>query len=98
MLFAAIVGALAMVPQRTEANDRGFGSFGSRHFSGHAGPQLQLRHHGLDLHQGGFFGKPQPFETRPFGHFDRRSFGLKFGMFHASSRDISAALDRAASC
>jgi hypothetical protein len=73
MLLAAIVAALGMVSQATEARDRGFGF---RHFSGHAGPKLHLRHHGLKFHHGGFFRKPRPFKSRHFGH---RGFASKFG-------------------
>jgi hypothetical protein len=65
MLLAAIVAALGMASQPTEARDRGFGF---RHFSGHAGPKLQLRHHGLKFDHGGVFGKPRPFKSRHFGH------------------------------
>jgi hypothetical protein len=37
MLLVAVVAALGMVSQPTEARDRGFGF---RHFSGHAGSEL----------------------------------------------------------
>jgi hypothetical protein len=79
IMLAAIVAALGSASQPAEADDRGFGSFVFRHFSGHASPRLQLRHNGLDFHHGGFFGKPLPFKPRPFGHFDHRDFVFRFG-------------------
>jgi hypothetical protein len=78
MLLAAVVAVLAMVSQPTEARDRGFGF---RHFSGHAGPKLHLRHRGLKFHHGGVFGKHPPFKSRHFGHFGHRGFSSKFGHF-----------------
>jgi hypothetical protein len=76
MVLAAVVAALAMASQPTEARERGFGF---RQFSGHAGPKLHLRHHGLKFHHGGFFGKPRPFKSRHFGHFGHSAFAFKFG-------------------
>jgi hypothetical protein len=76
ILLAAIVAALGMASQVTEARDRGFGV---RHFSGHAGPKLHLRHHGLKFHHGGFVGKPRAFKSGHFGHFGHRGFSSKFG-------------------
>ena len=76
VVLAAVVAALAMASQPAEARDRGFGF---RHFSGHAGPKLHLRHHGLKFHHGGVFGKHRPFKSRHFGHFAHRSFSSKFG-------------------
>jgi hypothetical protein len=76
MVLAAVVAALAMVSQPTEARDRGFGF---RHFSGHAAPNLHLRHHGFKFHHGGSAGKPWAFRSRRFGHFDDPRFALKFG-------------------
>jgi hypothetical protein len=76
MLLAAVVAALGMLSQPTEARDRGFGV---RHFSGHAGPKLHLRHHGLKFHHGGFLGKNRPFKSRHFGHFGHGGRAFKFG-------------------
>jgi len=76
MLLAAIVAALGMASQPAEARDRGFGF---RHFSGHAGPKLHLRQHGLKFHHGSFFGKPRPFKSRHFGDFDHRGFAFRLG-------------------
>jgi hypothetical protein len=77
ILLAAIVAALGMASQPTDARDRGF-SF--RNFSGDAGPKLHLRHHGLKFHHGGVFGKPRPFKSRHFGHFGGRAQrSLAFG-------------------
>ena len=76
VVLAAVVAALAMASQPAEARDRGFGV---RHFSGHAGPKLHLRQHGLKFHHGGVFGKHRPFKSRHFGHFGHRSFSSKFG-------------------
>ena len=76
VVLAAVVAALAIGSQPAEAGDRGFGS---RHFSGHAGPKLHLRQHGLKVHHGGVFGKHGPFKSRHFGHFGHRSFSSKFG-------------------
>jgi hypothetical protein len=73
VVLAAVVAALAMASQPAEARDRGFGF---RHFSGHAGPKLHLRHHGLKFHHGGVIGKHHPFKSRHFGH---RGFSSKFG-------------------
>jgi hypothetical protein len=73
---AAILAALGMASQVAEARDRGFGF---RHFSGHAGPKLHLRHHGFKFHHGGFVGKPRAFKSRHFGHFGHRGFSSKFG-------------------
>jgi hypothetical protein len=75
VVLAAVLAALAIASQPTEARDRGFNF---RHFSGHAGPKLHLRHHGLKFHYGGVFGKHRPFKSRHFGHFGHRSFS-KFG-------------------
>lgn len=75
VVLAAVVAALAMASQPGEARDRGFGF---RHFSGHAGPKLHLRHHGLKFHHGGVFGKHRPFKSRHFGHFGQRGLVLKF--------------------
>jgi hypothetical protein len=76
VVLAAFVAALAMESEPAEARDRGFGS---RHFSGHAGPKLHLRHHGLKFHHGGVFGKHRPFKSRHFGHFSHPGFSSKFG-------------------
>jgi hypothetical protein len=76
MVLAAVVAALAMASQPTEARDRGFGF---RHFSGHAVPKLHLRHHGVKFHHGGFVGKPRAFKSRHFGHFGHRGSAFKFG-------------------
>ena len=76
VVLAAVVAALAMASPPAEARDRGFGS---RHFSGHAGPKLHLRHHGLKFHHGRVFGKHRPFKSRHFGHFGHRNFSFKFG-------------------
>jgi hypothetical protein len=76
MLLSAIVAVLGMAWLPAEARDRGFGF---RHFSGHAGPKLHLRHHGPKFHHGGFLGKPRPFKSRHFGHFDHPGFTFKFG-------------------
>jgi len=76
MLLAAVVAALGLVSQPTEARDRGFGS---RHFSGHAGPKLHLRHHGLKFHHGRSLGNPRPFKSLHFGHFGHRGFAFKAG-------------------
>ena len=76
MVLAAVVAALGMVSQPTEARDR---SFGFRHFSGHAMPKLHLRNQGFKFHHGGFVGKPRPFKSRHFGHFDHRGSAFKFG-------------------
>jgi hypothetical protein len=76
VVLAAVVAALAMASQPAEARDRGFDF---RHFSGHAGPKLHLRHHGLKVHHGGVFGKHRPFKSRHFGHFGHRGFSSKFG-------------------
>jgi hypothetical protein len=82
VVLAAVVAALAMASQVTEARDRGFGF---RHFSGHAGPKLHLRHHGLKFH-GGVFGKHGQFKSRQFGHFGHRRFSPKFGHVPRSKR------------
>jgi len=76
LVLAAVVAALGMVSQTVEARDRGFGF---RHFSGHVGPKLHLRHQGFKFHHGGFVGKPRPFKSRHFGHFDHHGFAFKFG-------------------
>jgi hypothetical protein len=76
VVLAAVVAALAIASQPTEARDRGFGF---RHFSGHAEPKLHLRHDGLKFHHGGFVGKPRAFKSRHFGHFGHRGFSSKFG-------------------
>ena len=76
VVLAAVVAALGLVSQPTEARDRGFGF---RDFSGHAGPKLHLRHHGLKLQHGNLFGKPRPFKSRHFGHFGHSGFAFKFG-------------------
>ena len=78
MLLAAVVAALGMAWQPAEARDRGFGF---HHFSGHAGPKLHLRHHGLKFDRGAVFGKSRPFKSRHFGHFGHRGFASKFGHF-----------------
>jgi hypothetical protein len=76
VVLAAVVAALGMASHTAEARDRGFGF---RHFSGHAGPKLHLRHHGLKFHHGGVFGKHRPFKSRHFRHFGQRGFASKFG-------------------
>ena len=76
MLVAAIIAALGMASQPTDARDRGF-SF--RNFSGHAGPKLHMRHPGVKFHHGGFVGKPRAFKSPHFGHFAHRGFAFKFG-------------------
>jgi hypothetical protein len=76
ILLAAIIAALGMASQPTDARDRGF-SF--RNFSGDAGPKLHLRHHGLKFHHGGVFGKPRPFRSRHFSDFGHSGFAFKFG-------------------
>jgi hypothetical protein len=76
LLLAAVVAAVGMLSQPTEARGRGFGV---RHFSGHAGPKLQLRHNGLKFHHGGFLGKNRPFKSRHFGHFGHGGRAFKFG-------------------
>jgi hypothetical protein len=78
VVLAAVVATLAMASQPAEARDRGFGS---RHFSGHAGPKLHLRQHGLKFHHGGVFRKHGPFKSRHFGHFGHHGFSSKFGHF-----------------
>ena len=78
ILVSAIIAAVGLASQPAEARDRGFGF---RHFSGHAGPKLHLRHHGLKFHHGGVFGKHGPFKSRHFGHFGHRGFSSKFGHF-----------------
>jgi hypothetical protein len=75
MLLAAVVAVLAMVSQPTEARDRGFGF---RHFSGHTGPKLHMRHPGFKFHHG-VVGKPRAFKSRHFAHFDRHGFAFRFG-------------------
>ena len=75
MVLAAVVAALGIVSQPTEARDRGFGS---RHFSGDAVPKLHLRDHGFKFHHGRFLGKPRPFKSRHFGPFGHRGFAFKF--------------------
>jgi hypothetical protein len=76
LVLAAVVAASTMASQPAETRDRGFGF---RHFSGHAGPKLHLRHHGLKFHHGGVFGKHRPFKSRHFGHFGQAGLVLKFG-------------------
>jgi hypothetical protein len=76
MLLTAIVAALGMVPQPSEADD---GGFASRPFPGHFGPTLQLPQHGRDFHGGSFFAKPGPFEPQHFGRFDHMYFVFEFG-------------------
>jgi hypothetical protein len=76
VVLAAVVAALAMASQPAEAGDRGFGF---RHFPGHAGPKLHMRHPGFKFHHGGFVGKPREFKSRHFGHFGHRGFSSKFG-------------------
>jgi hypothetical protein len=73
MLLAAVLAAFGIVSQPTEARDR---DFGFRHFSGHAGPKLHLRHQSFKFHRGGVFGKPRAFKPRHFGH---RGSAFKFG-------------------
>jgi hypothetical protein len=53
LVLAAVVAALGMVSQPTEARDRGFGF---RHFSGHAVSKLHLGNPGFKFHHGGFVG------------------------------------------
>jgi hypothetical protein len=76
MVLTAVVAALGMASEPTEARDRGFGF---RHFSGHAGPKLHLRHPGFKFHHGGFVGQGRAFKSRHFGHFGHRGFASKFG-------------------
>jgi hypothetical protein len=73
MVLAAVVAALGMVSQPTEARDRGFGV---RHFSGHAAPKLHLRHHGFKFHHDGSAGKLRGFKSRHLEHFDHRPLGI----------------------
>jgi hypothetical protein len=95
VVLGAVVAALAIASQPAEAGDRGFGS---RHFSGRAGPKLHLRQHGLKVHYGGVFGKHGSFKSRHFGHFGHPSFSSKFGHVHGSSREISGTSARAVWC
>jgi hypothetical protein len=76
LLLVAVVAALGMEPQPAEARDRGFGF---RQFSGHFGPKLHLRHHGLKFHHGRFVRQPQAFKSRHFGHFDHGGFAARSG-------------------
>ena len=76
VLLVAVVAALGMEPQPAEARDRGSGF---RQFSGHAGPKLHLRHHGLKFHHGRFVGTPRAFKSRHFGNFDHGGLAARFG-------------------
>jgi hypothetical protein len=70
LVLAAIVAAVGMVSQATEARDR---TFSFRHFSPHAGTGFHLPHHG------GFFGKHRHFKPWPFGQLGHRGSVFKFG-------------------
>ena len=71
VVLAAVVAALAMGSQPTEARD---GGFGFRQFSGH-------RHFGHFGHRGFAFrfGHAPHFKPRHFGHFRHPGLVLKFG-------------------